>query len=155
MPPLFIEAIDGLLEVQVPPLAGVKLDKLPTQMASLPVRLIVGLSLTVIEAVGDETQPDTLLVNLKAAVPPEIPVITPEFVIVATSGSELDQVPPLVGVTVALRPAQISLKEGLVTEGTSLTTMAIVLLKVEHITPVVVVNLLLNLWVPRPRFWVV
>ena len=150
-----MDAIAGLLLVHVPPLEGVKLDKLPTQIAPLPVRLMVGLSFTVIEDVGDEIQPETLLVNVKVAVPPEIPVITPEFVMVATAGLELVQVPPLVGVTVAFRPAHISLKEGLVTEGTSLTTRAIVLLNVEHITPVVVVNLLLNLWVPRPRFWVV
>ena len=155
IPPLLIDAIEGLLLVHVPPLEGVKLDRLPTQMAALPVRFMVGLSFTVIEDVGDETQPETLLVNVKVAVPLVIPVITPEFVMVATAGLELVQIPPLVGVTVAFRPAHISLKEGLVTEGTSLTTMAIVLLKVEHITPVVVVNLLLNLWVPRPRFWVV
>lgn len=124
-------------------------------MVASPVSDITGLSLTVMAEVGEETQPDKLLVKVNVAEPAVIPVITPELVMVATAGLELVQVPPLEGVTVAFFPAQIAPMLGLLTEGTSLTTRAMVLLNVEQITPEVVVNLLLNLCVPIPRLGVV
>ena len=124
-------------------------------MVASPVRVMEGLSLTVIADVGEETQPEILLVKVNVAEPEAIPVITPELVMVATAGLELVHVPPLLGVTVAFLPAHIAPMLGLLTDGTSLTTRAIVLLKVEQITPLVVVNLLLNLWVPIPKSGVV
>ena len=70
---------------------------------------------------------------------------------VATAGLELVQVPPLLGVTVAFYLHILHQCLDCLQMAPSLTTRAMVLLKVEQITPLVVVNLLLNLCVPIPK----
>jgi hypothetical protein len=90
-------ATAGLLLSQVPPLLGDRPVVAPTQILFGPLILTVGNAFTVIAAVGAETHPVLVLVKVKLAVPAETPVTTPAFVTVATEGSLLTQVPPLVG----------------------------------------------------------
>jgi hypothetical protein len=88
--------------------------------------------LTVIDAEPNVFEhPEVVLVNVILAVPPVTPVTTPPLLIVATAGLELIQVPPVVGVKLAVAPIQTVAGDGTVIIGNALTVIeAVVLLQV-------------------------
>ena len=107
-PALVTVATDGSLLTHTPPLEGDKEEVLPTQILADPVILVTSGAFTVTAAVGADSQPVVVLVNIKVAVPAETPVTTPAFVTVATDGFVLIHI-PLVGVSVVVNPIQILL----------------------------------------------
>lgn len=106
-PALLTVATVGLLEVQVPPVAGDNVVVLPSQMLLLPVMETEGLAFTVTALLGSEIQPAVVMVKTKVAVPALTPVTTPSFAMVATAGLLLTQVPPLDGDKVVVDPSQM------------------------------------------------
>lgn len=121
VPSLATVAMAGLLLVQVPPVVGDKVVVAPTQIVLEPVMLTTGGAVIVTEAVGLETQPVLVLVNVKVALPAVTPVTTPAFVTVATAGLLLTQVPPVVGDKVVVAPMQILSAPVILTTGVLLT----------------------------------
>ena len=80
-----------------------------------------GIGFIVTAAVGNETQPVLVRVNVNVAVPFETPVTTPPGVTVATELSLLVHVPPVVGDNVVVRPAQIVVAPVILTTGFAFT----------------------------------
>lgn len=120
--PAFVTvATDGLLLVQVPPVAGDKLVVLARQMIELPLILTVGLAMTVTLAVGAELQLVLLNVNMNVTTPAPTPVTTPPFVTVAIDVLLLVHVPPVVGDNVVVPPPQIVVAPVILTAGLTLT----------------------------------
>lgn len=117
-------ATAGLLLVQVPPVVGDTPDMVPIQILLNPVILTVGNALTVTPPVGAETHPVMEWVNIKVAAPADTPVTKPALVTVATEGSLLTQVPPVVGDKVVERPTQILLEPVILTTGKAFTVTA-------------------------------
>lgn len=120
MPALLMVATAGLLLVQVPPVGDIVVVP-PIQILLAPVMLAVGVLLTVMAAVGAETQPVAVSVKVKVAVPADTPVTTPALSTVATAALLLAQVPPLVGVKPELAPIQILVAPEIVTTGIAFT----------------------------------
>ena len=85
-PVLLTVATKGSLLDQVPFTVGVKLVVVPSQIVAGPRIFTNGRPLTVIAVETADTHPDVLSVNVKVAVPGEIPVINPVFDIVAIPG---------------------------------------------------------------------
>ena len=123
MPALVTVATAGLLLVQVPPLAGVKVVVIPIQILVAPVIATTGKAFTVTGAVAAEVQP-AALVKVKVAVPIATPVTTPALVTVATAGLPLVQVPPVVGDKLVVIPTQILLVPVINTTGAAFTVTA-------------------------------
>jgi hypothetical protein len=95
--PAFVTvAIEELLS-HVPPVVGLNVVVEPTHIESLPVIDTIGIGLTVITAVGSETQPVAELVYVKVAVPGATPVTNPELLIVAIEVLLLAHTPPPLG----------------------------------------------------------
>jgi hypothetical protein len=84
------------------------------------------MAFTVTAGVGAETQPVTEFVKVKVALPEAIPVTTPALVTVATDGSLLVQLPPLVGDKVVVAPTQMLLEPVMLTVGKALMVTAAV-----------------------------
>lgn len=120
-PALVTVAMAGLLLAQVPPVEGDKVVVAATQMLLRPVILTTGKAFTVTAEVGFEIQPVVELVNVKVAVPADIPVTMPLFVTVATPVLLLVQVPPVVGDKVVLAPTQMLLDPVMLTVGSAFT----------------------------------
>ena len=97
----------GLLLIQVPPVVGDNVVVAPTQIVLAPVMLTTGNGSTVTAEVVEEQLGAVLLVKVNVAVPADTPVTTPAFVTVATLGLLLAQVPPVMGESVVVAPAQI------------------------------------------------
>jgi len=121
IPALVIVATAGSLLAQVPPEDGDNPVVLPTQMVLGPLMVTVGSGFTVTAGVGAETQPVIASVKVNVAVPAEIPDTTPPLVTVATEGSLLAQVPPVVGDKVVVAPTQMLLEPVMLTAGVALT----------------------------------
>jgi hypothetical protein len=126
IPPLVIVATNILLEVHVPPVAGVKVVVPPTHKVLEPVMEVTGLAFIVIAAVGFDTQPVVVLVNVNVAVPPTIPVTTPALVTVATAVLLLTHVPPVAGDNVVVEPSQMVDAPVMLTVGLATTVIALV-----------------------------
>jgi hypothetical protein len=82
-----------------------------------------GLLKTVMGLDALETQPVAVLVNTNVALPACTPVTTPALLMVAVSGSLLDQVPPETGDNVVVLPAQTTPEPDIAVEGIGLTTI--------------------------------
>jgi hypothetical protein len=120
--PLFVTvATAALLLAQVPPVEGDNPVVKPTQMLFGPLMPTVGNALTVTADVGAEAPPVIELVKVKVTVPADMPVTTPAFVTVATVGSLLVQVPPVVGDKAEVEPTQMVLDPVMLTTGGALT----------------------------------
>ena len=100
-------AMAGSLLDQVPPDVGDKVVVDPIQILLEPVMLTTGNGFTVTGEVAAEIHPVVLLVKLNITEPPDTPVTTPALLTVATDGSLLVQVPPLVGDTPLTSPTQM------------------------------------------------
>lgn len=98
------DATDGLLLIHVPPDVGDNVVVVPTQMFELPEMLTAGNALTV--KLFEDEHPEELLVKVSVIVPALIPVTIPESSTVAIPVLLLIHVPPLLGVTLAVEPAQ-------------------------------------------------
>jgi len=120
MPALLMVATAGSLLVQVPPVGDIVVVP-PIQILLAPVISATGVLLTVMAAVGAETQPVPVSVKVKVAVPADTPVTTPALSTVATAALLLAQVPPLVGVKPELSPMQILVAPEIVTTGIAFT----------------------------------
>jgi hypothetical protein len=120
-PELVTVATAALLLAQVPPVEGDKPVVKPTQMLLGPLIFTTGKGLTVTGEVAADTQPVAVLVKVKVAKPADIPVTNPALVTVATLGSLLTQVPPLVGDKTVVEPTQILLEPVMLTAGGALT----------------------------------
>jgi len=125
-PALFTLATNGLVLVHVPPVEGDRVVIEPMHIGLLPVRLMTGLALTVIAAVGLEAQPVDDWVNIKPEVPAEIPVTKPELLTEAIWGCVLNQLPLTVGDTIVVEPSQIVTGPIMLTVGLPLTVTGIV-----------------------------
>lgn len=121
IPALVTVATAGLLLTQVPPVVGDKVVVMPTQIVLTPVIFTTGKALTETADVGMETHPVTVLVKVNVAVPAETPVTTPALVTVATAGSLLTQVPPVVGDREVVKPTQMLLAPVIPTTGNGST----------------------------------
>lgn len=119
--PLTIEAIDGLLEVHVPPVTGESEVVLPTQIVLLPLLNTVGRDNTVMSSVGNDVHPVVLLVKEKFTVPSLNPDTSPSLLTVAMDVLLLDQTPSVVGDNVVIVPGQIEVAPDIVTNGISIT----------------------------------
>jgi hypothetical protein len=117
-------AIEGLLLVHVPPVVGDNVLVAPIQMAVGPVIDTDGPVVTVTVEEASDEQPVAVLVNVKVAVPIAIPVTKPVLVIVATAGSLLTQVPPVVGDRFVVEPTHIEAGPFNTVNGLGLTVMA-------------------------------
>ena len=106
-PKLETDAIEELLLVQLPPEAGNKVVVVPAQIVFEPEIEITGLDLTVITCDESDVHPVEVCIKINLAVPADIPVTTPLFVIVATPGLELIQLPPDAGKKFVTAPIQI------------------------------------------------
>lgn len=126
IPPLVTVATAGLLLVQVPPAFGSNVVVASTQMVLTPLTLTKGKAFTVTAVVVLLQLGDVFLVKVKVTVPPFTPVTTPALVTVATVGSLLVQVPPLVGDRVVVAPTHIVLNPVMLTEGKAFTVTAAV-----------------------------
>ena len=126
IPALVTDATAGLLLTHVPPVEGDKPVISPIHKLLTPTILTIGIGFTVTAAVGNETQPVDVLVNMKVAVPAETPVTTPAFETVATLGFVLTHVPPLDGESVVVAPSQILVEPVMLTIGAALTVTALV-----------------------------
>lgn len=124
-PSLVTEATAGALLTQVPSVFGDNVVDAPTQIVLAPVILTAGVGFTVTAAVGKDTQPVAVLVKVKVAVPAETAVMTPSLAIVATAGSLLAQVPPMVGEALVISPMQTLLDPTILATG-SVTTFTVV-----------------------------
>ena len=93
-------AMEGLLLFQTPPVVGDSVVVPPTQILEDPVTESTGFASTLITPVLKDEQPVVLLVKINDAFPLATPVTTPAFVIVATEGLLLTQVPPVEGTMV-------------------------------------------------------
>lgn len=92
--PAFVTvATPALLVDHVPPEAGDNCVVKPIHIADGPVKLTTGMMFTVILAVGADTQPEDVSVNVKFAEPGPTAVTTPPLVTVATELLLLVQVP--------------------------------------------------------------
>jgi hypothetical protein len=109
IPELLIDATVGLLEIQVPPVDGEKLVVAPIHNTEGPLRLTTGLGFTSTGADSFELQPVTPLVKVNFAVPADIPVTIPVFVIAAIPELDEIHIPPLLGDMVVVVPIQIEL----------------------------------------------
>ena len=112
-----------LLDVQVPPVPGVKVVVLPEHMVEGPVTETVGLPLIVMAADGLDAQPVAELVKVKVTEPAAMAVTTPELLIVATLVLLEDQVPPLDGDIDVVEPAQMGFAPVMETVGLGLTVI--------------------------------
>ena len=120
-PVLSTLATTGLLDVQTPPVEGVRLVVVPMHRLLLPVMETEGLVETVTTAEGLLIQPVDEDVYVKVALPTETPVITPALVMVATAELLLTQVPPVLGVIPMEVPIHTVLKPVSVAMGLALT----------------------------------
>jgi hypothetical protein len=120
-PLLSTVATVGSLEAQVPTDDDPTMVVPPKQISSKPKILTVGAVLTVIGSVASATQPVVPSVNVKKAVPGDIPVTTPTFDTVATESALDTQVPPAPGVTCDNPPIQISSEPDIATVGLPFT----------------------------------
>ena len=93
----------------MPPVITLLKDAVPPEQIVMPAppTATVGSAATVRVAVGNETQPLEVCVNVKVAVPAPTAVMAPALVMVATAVLLDAQVPPVVGVMVAVPPTQI------------------------------------------------
>lgn len=99
---------------------------LPAQITLGPERLVGVSAFTVTVEVVALQLGDVFLVYVKVTVPPPTPVTRPAFVTLATDGSLLVQVPPVVGDKVVVAPAQIVLAPVMLTTGNAFTvTLAV------------------------------
>jgi hypothetical protein len=130
-PALVTVAIVVLLLVHVPPEVGLKVVVMPTHIDDGPETLIVGFAFTVTFDVGFDTHPLDELVNVKLAVPVEIPVTKPLLLTVATVGLLLVHVPPVVGERLVVFPIQTVL-EPLILVGVKAFTKTVVCLTSSH-----------------------
>lgn len=96
-PALLMLATKGAVEAHVPPVAGVNVVVPEIHIESLPVKVAVGLALTVTEIVFE--QPVAVSTYVKVEDPAETPVITPALVMVATPRFDDVHVPPVAGFT--------------------------------------------------------
>jgi hypothetical protein len=106
-PPLVTLATAVLLLIQLPPDVGDKVVVPPGHIEVTPVISTVGKAFTVTGVVVVLLHPVMVLVNVKYAVPAEIPVTIPASVTWATTGLLLIQVPPVVGDRVVVPFSQI------------------------------------------------
>lgn len=125
-PALVTEATEGLLLIQVPPKVGDSVVVNPAQILLAPVTVATGKALTVTGGVAAEVQPVVPSVKVKVAVPPDTPVTTPALVTVATDGLLLVQVPPEVGESVVVAPAQMVFEPEILTGVNAFTVTVIV-----------------------------
>lgn len=101
----------------------------PTHKLLEPVILTTGLFLTVTGLVGNELQPVAVSVNVNVADPTAIPVTNPELLTVAIEGLLLAHVPPVLGESWVVNPAQISSEPVIDTIGLVVTVMVRVLVQ--------------------------
>ena len=107
MPELVTEAIVGLRLVHEPPTVGVTVVNEPAHIEDGPDMLPTGFELTVTNAEALEIQPVLLSVNVNVEVPEATAVIIPAFVMVATEGLLLTQIPPVEGKIDVVPPIHI------------------------------------------------
>ena len=82
-----------------------------------PLQIAVALDAVIVGVVGKAFTVTALVVavqplvavNVNVALPAETPVMTPELLMVAMPELELDQVPPVVGLAVIVKPTQTEL----------------------------------------------
>lgn len=120
-PVLVTVAMVAFDEDQVPPVEGDNVVVLPVQMVVGPVTDTTGRPFTVIEAEAFETHPVVVLVNVKLAVPEDTPVTIPLLVMDAMAGALDAQVPPVVGESEVVEPAQMVEAPTIVATGLGLT----------------------------------
>jgi hypothetical protein len=113
-------AINGLLLVHVPPVAGDKVVVLPTHMVG-GLAVTTGLAITVTTSVGSEEHPVDVCVQINVTVPGSNPVTTPALLTVAINGLLLAQVPPVVGDKVVVVSTQILSLPVILTVGLGVT----------------------------------
>ena len=93
--------------VQKPPEFGVRKVLEVAQILVSPVICITGFALTLTGAVALEIQPEIDSINVKVAVPADMPTITPELLTCATAGLLLTHVPFGTLLRVVISPTQI------------------------------------------------
>lgn len=126
-PELLIVAIEVLLDCHVPPELGSNVVVVSTQIVSGPVRVVVGLAVTVTLSVS-EVHPVEVSVNTNRPIPAEIPVTKPALVTVAIVGFTAVHVPPVVGDSVVVDPIHTAAVPVIVTVGLGLTVTGPVVL---------------------------
>lgn len=117
-PALSMVAIAGALLTHVPPAPGLALIVEPIHNVAEGV-LTNGIAMTVTAEVV-ALQPVVVSVNVKVAVPAEIPLTNPVLSMVATAGELLTHVPPVPGLAFIIAPTQ-SVADGTLTVGIALT----------------------------------
>ena len=122
-PVLVTVAMVELEEDHVPPVEGDKVVVLPAQMVVGPVTDTTGLPFTVTGPEALETQPVVELVNVNVAVPEVTPVTIPLLVMVAMPGALETHVPPVVGESEVVAPAQMVAAPTIVATGFGLTVI--------------------------------
>ena len=103
-PALVIVAILEFTVVQVPASGDDIVVVSPIQSTEATGLPITGLLFTGITGDGSEIQPVARSVNVNCTLPTLNAVTNPAFVILATAGFELDQLPPDVGLKLAVLP---------------------------------------------------
>src|SRR5690554_8171182 len=99
----------------------------PHELGSVNATVKVGNGLTVmVPSPGVLEQPVDVDVKTMSAVPSETPVTTPPFVMVATLGLLLVQVPLVAGAKFKVAPSQTTPPEGIVTVGKEFTVTVLV-----------------------------
>jgi hypothetical protein len=122
MPELLTEAIDGLLDIHVPPLDGLMVVEAPTHIDAGPEIDILGLPLTVISSVASDWQlADEVKIN--DVTPCAIPVTVPLEFIVAIPELLLIHEPPVEGKKLVVPPKHKAFGPEILTAGLGLTVM--------------------------------
>lgn len=105
-PVLFTVATPGLDDNQVPPEEGDNCVVLPKQIEEGPAKLTGTVVFILTADVVSDAHPVLFCVNINRALPWEIPVTRPEFVMLATAGLTDVQVPPVEGDIWVVCPTQ-------------------------------------------------
>ncbi len=128
-PAFVMVATPGALLIHVPPALGLAVIVVPMHKEAEGV-LTTGNAFTVTDGVV-LLQPVAVLVKVNVTDPAETPVINPAFVMVATPGALLTQVPPTLGLAVIVAPIHNE-AEGVLTTGSAFTTTSICALGPSH-----------------------
>jgi hypothetical protein len=157
IPELVTEAIAGLDEVHVPPVAGRRFDTPPIQISVGPETDTIGLAFTVTGAVGNDGQPPAKSKNVNVAVPLLIPVTMPWLFTDAMAGLLLTHIPPDDGESVVWFPAQIISDPATETEVGGFTVITTEVSEIHPEKVLVKINLDVPLEIPviNPAFEIV
>jgi len=130
IPPLEIDAIEGLLLTQTPPEDGNNDVVVPIHIEDGPFKVTGGPPFTFICRFVIDAHPNCD-VNIILATPFDIPVTTPAPETVATIGLLLDHDPPVVGESVVVAPTQMIDGPVMATSGRPFTVIGSVAFEIQ------------------------